>query len=229
MSKEIAVVLSGCGVFDGAEINETVLTHIAIIEAEYSIQFYAPSGNQTSVVNHATQSEQEEGARSIFDESARIARGEIKPLSDIDLDSTSAVIFPGGFGAAKNLSNFAEKGADAWVNSEVEKVIIDAHTKGTPIGCMCIAPAVIALVLGKNNVVVTIGTDEGTASAIEQTGAKHESKNVDQICCDEANKVVSTPAYMLAQDIIEAKSGISKLVTKIIDLIEQSVDIRLAN
>lgn len=217
MSKKIAIVLSGCGFKDGSEIHESVLAILSVVKAGATPVFFAPDKNQTKVTNHITDDVAEE-QRNILNEAARIARGDIKDVKELKASDADAVIFPGGYGAAVNLCDFALKGPDCSVDPEVERVIKDFHHAKKPIGAICIAPALISKVLGPNAVEVTIGTDKQTASAIEKTGSKHINKQVDEIHLDEKNKVVSTPAYMLAQNIAEAEKGISKLVNKVVDM-----------
>jgi enhancing lycopene biosynthesis protein 2 len=217
MTKKIAIVLSGCGVNDGSEIHESVITLLSVVKNGATPLFYAPNINQTKVVNHLTGEEVDE-KRNVLVESARIARGEIKDLKELKVEDVDAVLFPGGFGAALNLCDFAIKGPNADVNPDVEKVVKDFYQK-KPIGVICIAPAMLAKVLGEDQVKVTIGTDVDTAEAISQTGAIHENRLVDDICIDEDNKIVSTPAYMLAKDISEVEVGISKLVNQVLKMI----------
>lgn len=168
------------------------------------------------MINHLTGEEQLE-TRNVLVESARIARGKIKPVSELNADDFNALILPGGFGAAKNLSDFAFKGSELTVNKEVTSAV-RAFAKATkPIGLMCIAPAMAGVLFGEG-VKVTIGNDEETASILEQTGVHHLNCPVHSIVVDEAHKLVTTPAYMLAQSISEAAMGIEKLVGKILEL-----------
>jgi enhancing lycopene biosynthesis protein 2 len=214
----IGVVLSGCGVYDGAEIHESVITLLALDRAEVDIVIMAPNAAQHHVIDHSIGEPVEGDSRNIYEESARIARGEIRDMAEVTAADFDAVIFPGGFGAAKNLCTFALHGPDCSVNPEVERIIKEAHAAGKPIGVECIAPAIVAKVLGGEGVTVTIGTDIDTAAGIEKTGAKHVNCAVDDVVVDEANKIVSTPAYMLASSIKEAAAGIEKLVAKIVDM-----------
>lgn len=217
MSQKIAIVLSGCGFKDGAEIHESVLTILHVVKSGATPTFFAPNIDQFKVVNHISDEEMSE-TRNVLVESARIARGEISDLKELKADDFDAIIFPGGYGAALNLCDFALKGPDASVNSESERVLKDFHQAKKPIGLICIAPALGAKVLGDQNIKVTIGTDEGTAGAISQTGAEHENRAVDEITIDEKNKIVSTPAYMLGQNIAEVDAGISKLVSEVLSM-----------
>ncbi|MEC8206295.1 MAG: isoprenoid biosynthesis glyoxalase ElbB [Pseudomonadota bacterium] len=215
--KKVAVILAGCGVYDGAEINEAVLTLLHIAKAGASYQCFAPDIEQMHTINHLTGEEMTPN-RNVLVEAARIARGEIKALTELNVNEFDALIVPGGFGAAKNLSDFAVKGADAQVQNDVlttAKAFVDANKAA---GYMCIAPAMLPMIYGKG-VKTTIGNDEDTAAAIEQLGGSHQSCAVNDIVVDEQHKVVTTPAYMLAQSILDADAGIEKLVNTVLELV----------
>ncbi len=210
--KKVAVILSGCGVFDGAEIHESVLTLLAIDKAGASYQCAAPNISQAHVINHIDGSEVESETRNVLQESARIARGEIADLANINPADFDAIALPGGFGAAKNLCNFAFDADSLAIDPTLESFLKKAHALGKPIAFACIAPAVAAKVFGSEGLRFTIGTDEDTASALTQWGGEHVNCAVDEIVVDDARKIVTTPAYMLAQRISEAQSGLSKMV-----------------
>lgn len=215
--KTVGIVLSGCGVMDGSEIHEAVLTLLAVDRAGAEPLFMAPD-MEFDVINHLTNEPTGE-KRSVLTESARIARGKIKNMAQVKVEDFDALIFPGGFGAAKNLSNFATAGAEAQAHPEVVRLLKASHAAHKPIGVICIAPATLAAVLGPElQPTVTIGHDAGTAEAIEKTGAQHQDCPVSDVVVDEKNKIVSTPAYMLAQSIKEAATGIEKLVHQVIAL-----------
>ncbi len=218
MKKRIGVVLSGCGVFDGSEIHEAVFTLLEICRLGAEAVCMAPDVDVPEV-NHLTG--KETGAtRNVLAESARIARGKIRNISEVAASDLDAVIFPGGFGAAKNLCNFATKGAEATIHPEVARLLREMATKKKPIGAICIAPALIAATLGKDfGPRVTIGTDAGTAAAINATGRSHVDCPVTEFVVDKERKIVTTPAYMLAENICEAYGGIAKAVQAVIDLI----------
>jgi enhancing lycopene biosynthesis protein 2 len=218
MKKKIGVVLSGCGVRDGSEIHEAVLTLLAIDRNGAEAVCMAPDIDFPEV-NHLAM--QETGAkRNVLVESARIARGTIRNIRDVKAAELDAVIFPGGFGAAKNLCDFAARGADATVQPDVARLVRDMAKAKKPIGAICIAPALIAAILGKEYAPsLTIGNDAGTAAAINQTGSKHVECPVSEFVVDRENKVVSTPAYMLATRISETAEGIEKAVKAVLDLI----------
>ena len=217
MSKKVAVVLSGCGVFDGAEIYESVITLLRLSQSGAEVQCFAPDIEQMHVVNHLTGEVAEGESRNVLVEAARLARGEIKNLAQANADDFDALIVPGGFGAAKNLSDFAVNGPQLTVNEDFKTFVQAMHGAGKPVGLVCIAPAMSGVLFGEG-VQCTIGTDADTAAAIEATGAKHQNCPVEDICVDEAKKLITTPAYMLAGKISEAASGINKLVDKVLSL-----------
>ncbi|MBR9973592.1 isoprenoid biosynthesis glyoxalase ElbB [Magnetospirillum sulfuroxidans] len=214
---KFAVVLSGCGVYDGAEIHEAVLSLLAIDRAGASYQCFAPDIAQMHVVNHLTGQPSTE-SRNVLVEAARIARGAIKPLSELNIADFDAVLLPGGFGAAKNLCTFAVAGADCTVEPQTERVITAAHAAAKPIGALCIAPALIAKVLGA--VTVTIGSDAGTADAVRATGATHVIASHGQTVIDSANKLVTTPCYMLDATISQIDDGARAVVAAILKMLE---------
>lgn len=214
--KKVAVILSGCGVFDGAEIHESVLALLHIAKAGASYQCFAPDMEQMHTINHISGEEMQPN-RNVLVESARIARGEIKPITELNASEFDALILPGGFGAAKNLSDFAVKGAEAAMQSDVLKACQAFATARKPAGYICITPALIPLVYGSPSL-ATIGNDIDTASAVSAMGGEHVECAVEDIVVDEANRVVSTPAYMLAGSILEADAGISKLVEKVLSM-----------
>jgi enhancing lycopene biosynthesis protein 2 len=215
MTVEVGVLLSGCGVFDGSEIHESVLTLLALDRAGADIVCTAPGDDQFHVLNHMTQQEINE-KRNVLIESARIARGDIVDLQELSADQLDALIIPGGFGAAKNLSTFALKGPQAKVHPQVQRILEEMYAAGKPIGALCIAPATVVKALSTHSPQVTIGDDMGTAAAIESMGGRHHICTVDQIYVDETNKIVSSPAYMLGPGIKEVAAGIDKLVEKVL-------------
>lgn len=221
---KVGVCLSGCGFKDGAEIHESVFTLLALDQAGVEIVCMAPDVAQTRVVNHLTGAEAHE-TRNVLVESARIARGKIRNVQDVHASELDAIIFPGGFGAATNLCDFGAKGADARVHPEVRRLIHEMIDAGKPIGAICIAPALLAAALkGKvAGVEMTIGDDSGTANAIEQTGARHVNRPVDDVQVDEKHRVVTTPAYMLGPGPKDVHKGIDKLVHKVVSMIPVKV------
>ena len=215
---KVAVILSGCGVFDGAEIHESVLTLLALDRAGAEVICAAPDADQLHVIDHR-KSQPVSETRNILAESARIARGNIKPLSELTQGAVDAVILPGGFGAAKNLSTFAVEGVDATVRQELEDFLKAMQAAGKPLGFACIAPVIAAQVFGPQKVKFTIGTDAATARALETWGGRHEDCPVNGIVIDERLKIVTTPAYMLAQRITEAEKGINKMVEAVLGFV----------
>ena len=217
MSK-IGIVLSGCGVNDGSEIHETVITMLELDKAGAEMIVIAPNIDQLHVINHATGEEMDD-SRNVLIESARISRGNIEDIAGITSKGLDALIFPGGFGVAKNLSDYAMAGMECSVNPDVLRLSREVHNDGKPIGVICIAPAIMAKILA-GETELTIGFDEQTASDIDSMGAKHVLCPVDEIVVDKEKKVVSTPAYMEAKSIKEAASGIEKLVAEILKMIK---------
>ena len=216
----VGVVLSGCGVNDGAEIHESVITMLALDRAGVDMVLMAPNIDQLHVINHYTESEMDE-SRNVLVESARIARGKIRDMAEVHTSDIDALIFPGGFSVAKNLSDYAMAGADCSVNPDVKRFATDVHKAGKPIGVICIAPVMFAKILqgAGDSVELTIGTDEQTSSDINSMGSNHISCPVEDIVIDKKNKIVSTPAYMLAQRISEAAEGIEKLVKEVLAMV----------
>lgn len=211
--KKFAVILSGCGVFDGSEIHEAVMTLYAITRKGATYEIFAPDIAQHHVINHVDGNVMNE-ARNVLVESARIARGKIKPLSEFNPELFDALIFPGGMGVAKNLSTWAFKGQNCTVIPEVENAIKGMHKLHKPIGALCIAPVLMAKVLG--NVTLTVGKDATTIKALETLGAKHQQTNHAQVVVDEKNMVFSTPCYMLDASIVDIAEGAKAIVAEIL-------------
>lgn len=217
MTKQVAVVLAGCGVYDGAEINEAVLTLLSLEQQGASYQCFAPDIEQMHVVNHLTGEPVAGESRNVLVEAARIARGNIKDLASADVDSFDALIVPGGFGAAKNLCNFAVAGAEMQVQEEFLQLAQAFHRAGKPIGLVCIAPVMAAAICGEGSR-CTIGDDADTAAAITAMGGEHLACPVSEARVDAQRKLVTTPAYMLAGSVSEAYSGISICVKEVLAL-----------
>ena len=214
-NKKIAVVLSGSGVYDGSEIHEATLALYAISKNGGEYQIFAPDVDQHHVVNHITGEEMPE-TRNVLVESARIARGNIKALSDFAVEDFDAILLPGGFGVAKNLCSFAFDGADCKVNVEVEKALRAMHKAAKPIAALCIAPALIARVL--TGVKVTIGHDAGTAGAIVSMGSQHTPAGHGEVVIDKENKIITTPCYMLDASIAQIGEGAENVVKAIMEM-----------
>lgn len=212
-----AVVLSGCGRADGSEIHEATCALLAIDCANCTYQCFAPDIAQAAVVNHLSGKTTAE-SRHVLIESARIARGNIKPLKEFRTENYDGIIFPGGLGAVINWCDFSLSGVRCSVDTSVRKTIWDSYKKGLVIGAMCIAPVVIAKVLGDEGVVVTIGNDEGVATSIRQTGAVHQNCAATDVCIDEIHRVVTTPAYMLASSIKEVCEGADNMVKAMLQM-----------
>jgi enhancing lycopene biosynthesis protein 2 len=214
MMKKFAVVLSGCGVFDGAEIHEATLTMLAIAKHGAHYTLFAPNTPQHHVINHLTRQEMKE-TRNVLVESARIARGAIKDLREYKPSDFDGLIFPGGFGAAKNLCDFAFKGADCSVNGDVATAVKKTVEARKPIGALCISPVILAKIIGDGE--MTIGHDKDTASSIEKMGATHKNTGHGEVVIDEKYKVFTTPCYMLNATILDIEKGASNIVRAMLE------------
>lgn len=214
----VAVVLAGCGVYDGAEINEAVLALLCLEQQGAEYQCFAPDIDQMHVVNHLTGEPVAGETRNVLVEAARIARGNIKPLSEASSDDFDALLVPGGFGAAKNLSNFAVAGDAMEVQEDFLRLAQSFHRQQKPIGLICIAPVMAAAICGQGTQ-CTIGNDAETAAAITAMGGQHLECPVTEARVDTNNKMVSTPAYMLAGKVSEAYAGIGECVKAVLSLV----------
>ena len=217
MSKKVAVVLSGCGVYDGAEINEAVLTLLCLEQQGASYECFAPNIAQMHVINHLTGEPVEGETRNVLVEAARIARGNIRDITQATVAEFDALLVPGGFGAAKNLSNFAVAGAAMDVQPDFLALARAFHDSGKPIGLICIAPVMSAAICGEG-ARCTIGNDADTAAAITAMGGAHLPCPVSEARVDVTHKLVTTPAYMLAGKVSEAYAGISACVQEVLAL-----------
>ncbi len=216
-TKKFAVVLSGSGVFDGAEIHEATMTLFSIMKNACVYEIFAPDIPQHHVINHISGEEMNE-TRNVLVESARIARGKIKPLSEFNPDDFDGLIYPGGFGAAKNLSSFAFDGPDCKVNEDVKASIKGMAKAGKPIGALCISPVIMANVLEEAD--LTIGQDKGTAEAVETMGAHHITTNHGEVIIDQKYKLVTTPCYMLDANILQIAEGADNVVKAMLKLMK---------
>ncbi len=224
MSRKVGVVLSGCGVYDGSEIHEAVSVLIALDQRGAQAICMAPNVPQASVVNHLTRKDEAEERRYVLEEAARIARGKIRDLATIHAHDVDALVFPGGYGAVKNLCSFATEGTDCMVNPDVERLVREVHAAGKPIGLACIAPIIAAKVLGAQGARprLTIGTDPETAEAINTLGGEHQPTDETGICIDERNRLVSTPCYMNDVGPWTVYRGADQMVEAVLKLASQS-------
>jgi enhancing lycopene biosynthesis protein 2 len=213
--KKFAVVISGCGVYDGAEIHEATMTLYAILKQGATYEIFAPDIDQHHVINHLTGKEMDE-TRNVLIESARIARGKINDLADFDADNFDGLIFPGGFGVAKNLSSYAFDGAECTIDLSVEQAVLAMIKRNKPIGGLCIAPVILAKIL--KGALVTVGNDKDTIAAIEKMGSKHQITTHGEIVVDELLNLVTTPCYMLDANIVQIAKGAKKLVKQMMKM-----------
>jgi enhancing lycopene biosynthesis protein 2 len=219
MTKRVGVILSGCGNRDGGEIRETLFTLLALDKLGAEAVMMAPDIECRDTINYMT-GESSPERRNVLVESARVARGDIRNIRDIDVEKLDALIIPGGLGVAKNLSNYIDRKKSATFIPEVEKIILDIFNTKKPIGAICIAPAVLSTLLGQYGIEVTIGADEATINIIESTGAKHHIKRVDECCIDVVHKISSTPAYMYGNArLSELQIGIEKCVGAVLEMV----------
>lgn len=214
--KKVAVILSGCGVFDGAEIQETVLSLLALEQNKAQWQCFAPDIDQHHVIDHRTGETMNE-TRNVLTEASRIVRGDILPLTDLNVDDFDALLVPGGFGAAKNLSDFAYNGDPVQVHQDMFAVCQAFMRAEKPAGYMCIAPIMIPQIYPKG-VKGTIGNEPDIAAAFNRMGGEHIDCPVSDYVLDQRHHLLSTPAYMLATSVSDAASGINRMVKKLVEL-----------
>lgn len=220
--KKALVVLSGCGVYDGSEIQESVFTLYQLAKNNIEYICVAPDINQHHVINHIKGEEMPE-TRNVLTESARIARGNIQALSQVDVNTADALVFPGGFGVAKNLSKWAFAGPDGEILPEIENLIIDFVKAGKPIVGICMAPSTIARALKgtdyKANLTIGNTTSaspydmEGIIAGVNATGAINHPKEASEIMIDEKLNIITVPTYMMDVNIIEVYNGIENAIT----------------
>jgi enhancing lycopene biosynthesis protein 2 len=213
--KKFAVIIAGCGVYDGAEIHEATLTLWAIDKLGHQYDIFAPDIPQHHVINHLTGEAMQE-KRNVLVESARIARGKIKPLDKLITEYYDALVLPGGFGVAKNLSTFAFEGANCDINADLNNVVRHFAASGKPIGGLCIAPAILAVIL--REVEVTIGKDPSTIEQIEKSGAKHVVTDHGEVYFDEETNLFTTPCYMLDASISQIADGVEAIIGAMVEL-----------
>jgi enhancing lycopene biosynthesis protein 2 len=219
--KKIGLLLSGCGVNDGSEIHESVISMLALDRAGVETVMMAPNIDQMHVVNHYTGQEMDE-FRNVLVESSRIARGNIKDMAEVTGNDLDALIIPGGFGVTKNLCDYAMTGSDCSINPDVYRLVSEVYLLEKPIGAICIAPVMMAKIFGEQDesAEMTVGSDELTSKDINTMGSKHIKCSVSEMIIDKDKKLVTTPAYMEAKSIKEAAEGIEKLVTQILSMVE---------
>lgn len=215
-----AVVLSGCGRADGSEIHESVCALLCIENMGCTYQCFAPNIKQTAVINHLNNQPMNE-ERNVLIEAARIARGNILDISEFKTSDFDGIIFPGGMGAVTNWCDFAEKGTDCDINNSIYSVIRKCYDDKLVIGAMCIAPVLIAMVLADKKVRFTLGAGGATAQKLEKMGAVHQEVGVREVCVDKENRVCTTPAYMLATNMLDVCQGAQNLIGAMCQLINE--------
>lgn len=228
---KIAVILSGCGVYDGSEIHETVLSLLEIEAqgAEYSC--FASNVEQHHVINHLTGEEMPE-KRNVLVEAARIARGAIRPLNELELSKFDALFLPGGFGVAKNFTKWAFSGPKGEILPEIKQVILTAVNKNMPIGALCMAPTTLAKAFENENInaTLTVGTTKSASpydiaaisNGMVSVGAKAAFSEVNGVVIDAKNKIVTSPCYMMDASISQIHKGIKRTVESLLGLVKPS-------
>ncbi len=216
--KRVGVVLAGCGYLDGAEIQEATCTLLSLDRRGAKLAAFAPDVEQMHVVDHLKGAPADGEKRRVLQESARIVRGQIADLAKSSAKDLDALVFPGGFGAAKNLCTFAVEGRNMRVLPDVERLVREMRAAKKPMGFICIAPVIAAKLFGPDEVRVTIGNDRDTAAAMESWGARHVDCRVEDVVVDERLEIVSTPAYMLGPWIGAVATGIDKLVSAVLEM-----------
>jgi len=226
---KIGVILSGSGVYDGSEIHEAVFTLLAIDRQGAESVLFAPNKNQHHVINHLDGSEMQE-SRNVLIEAARIARGSIQDLKEIDLSHLDALVIPGGFGAAKNLNTWALFGPESTIDEDVQKAILDAIHRKIPIAALCMGPTVIAKALEGSSIkaTVTVGTTEssspydikGISEGINKVGSNAVMKTVHQIAVDSENRIISAPCYMMDGSISDIHNNIEEAIEKLFEFLQ---------
>lgn len=213
---KVAIVLAGCGQHDGSETHEVILTLLSLAQEKVAWDAFAPDIMQHHVSNHLTNESEKNETRSVLKESARLVRGKIKPITEARLSEYDAVIFPGGVGAVTNLCNWFEKGSDFSFNLDVKSFIDNVTAAKKPIGFICIAPIMIPKIV--RGAELTIGNDISLSKQIESQGSTHVDCKATDVVVDKKNKIVSTPANMVANSIDEVYEGIHKLVKELVFL-----------
>lgn len=215
--KKFAVILCGCGTLDGSEIHESVMTLLAIDRNNCEYSIFAPDDNQYHVMNHITHQPMAEH-RNMLVEAARIARGQIRPISECRVDDFDALVFPGGNGSAKNLFTYALEGPNCSVREDVTQLVRTFHAQGKPIGALCIAPVMLSRILG--DITITIGNDEETISNVEKFGSQHINTQQGGVIADKQNMVFTTPCYMLPARISDIADCAENLIESILENIQ---------
>ncbi|NVK28443.1 MAG: isoprenoid biosynthesis glyoxalase ElbB [Flavobacteriia bacterium] len=224
---KIAVLLHGSGVYDGTEIHEAVLTLLAIEEAGHTYSCIAPNMVQHHVVNHLNGEEMNE-TRNVLIESARIARGEITDVANVNIGDYDALLMPGGFGTAKNFTKWAFEGPSGEIQESIKNLVLGFVSAKKPIGALCMSPTTVAKALQgtEYHAMLTVGSTEEASpydiSAISEglnsTGATAEMRTVREIAIDPNLKIVTAPCYMMKASITEVRNNIKEAVNSVIDL-----------
>jgi enhancing lycopene biosynthesis protein 2 len=206
---------------DGSETREAVLTLLALDQHGAEFQCLAPNASQQQVVDHATGKPVEGVVRNLLSESSRISRsGKCLDLARAQAGHYDALVVPGGLGVARNLCTFAQDGAKGEVRPDVRAFVGAFFQAGKPVGAICIAPALVALVLAGTGrrATLTLGADPGVAAEVEKLGARHRAvASSREIVVDEDNHLVTTPAYMFDDArLSDVWTGIERCVAEVV-------------
>lgn len=225
----IGVLLSGCGVYDGSEIHEAVFTLLAIEELGGRAICFAPDKSQHHVIDHTNGEEMKE-KRNVLTEAARIARGDIRDIREVNVNQFEALVIPGGFGAAKNLTDWAFNGPDGEVDEEVKRIILNTIKVGKPIAAVCMGPTVVAKALENSNIraEMTVGTTEesspydikAVSDGMEKLGVKSVMRTVREIAVDKSNKIVTAPCYMMDASVLDIRNNVKQAITEMVGMIK---------
>jgi enhancing lycopene biosynthesis protein 2 len=215
----IGVLLSGNGVYDGAEIQEAVLTLLAIDEMGWNAVCISVDKPQHHVINHLTGEVMDE-SRNMLVEAARIARGQVIRIDEISPADIDALIIPGGFGSAKNFTSWAFDGPAGTILPEVKLLLVNLVNVGKPIVALCVSPVVIAKAFEGSTIhpTLSLGSSSepspydiyGFNAGLEQTGAVTEERTIREVLIDPVNRIICAPCYMMNARITEIYANINQ-------------------
>jgi len=226
---KIGVLLSGAGVYDGAEIQEAVLTLLEIERMGYEPVCIGINAQQHHVINHLNGQEQVQ-ARNMLEEAARIARGQITEISSVVPAELDALVIPGGFGSAKNFSTWAFDGPEASIRSDVKLLLVNMYNVGKPIVALCVSPVLLALALEGIHPAptLTIGSTQEASpyqisafqEGLQAKGIRTTDCSINEICIDATNRIITAPCYMLEATLPELQSNIAQALKALKELLE---------
>lgn len=215
----IGVLLSGNGVYDGAEIQEAVLTLLAIDEMGWNAVCISVDKPQHHVINHLTGEVMDE-SRNMLVEAARIARGQITPIDSISPADIDALVIPGGFGSAKNFTSWAFDGPESTILPEVKLLLVNLVNVGKPIVALCVSPVVVAKAFEGSSIHPTLSLGSASESSpydinsfnegLRATGAIAQERTIREVLIDPTNRIICAPCYMMDARITEINANIKQ-------------------